>query len=78
MDIKKCSFCGNPIEPGTGKMLVRNDGSIYFFCSSKCENNMALGRIARKTKWTKQAKAKKIESETKKKAKPKKVKKAKK
>lgn len=47
----KCSFCGSPIELGTGKMFVRSDGNIYFFCSSKCENNFALGRVSRKTEW---------------------------
>ncbi|MDI6889203.1 MAG: 50S ribosomal protein L24e [Methanocellales archaeon] len=63
MDGKKCSFCGNPIEPGTGKMFVRSDGSVHFFCSSKCESNMTLGRTARKLKWTKRAKAGKVEKE---------------
>lgn len=48
---KKCSFCGLPIELGTGKMFVRSDGTIYFFCSSKCENNFALGRVSRKIEW---------------------------
>ncbi|MEM5782605.1 MAG: 50S ribosomal protein L24e, partial [Candidatus Aenigmatarchaeota archaeon] len=36
----KCSFCGNEIEKGTGTMFVKNDGKIFFFCSSKCEKNM--------------------------------------
>ncbi len=53
METKKCSFCSNPIETGTGKMFVKRDGSVYYFCSSKCENNMGLGRVPRKTKWTK-------------------------
>ncbi|MFC1786470.1 50S ribosomal protein L24e [Halobacteriota archaeon] len=47
----KCSFCGTSIELGTGKMFVRSDGDVYFFCSSKCENNFALGRVPRKTGW---------------------------
>lgn len=55
----KCSFCGSPIELGTGKMFVRSDGTIYFFCSSKCENNFALGRVSRKTEWVRK-KVKKI------------------
>jgi len=34
-------------------MLVRNDGSILYFCSNKCRKNMLkLGRDARKFKWT--------------------------
>jgi len=50
---KNCSFCGNSVKPGTGTMLVRNDGSILYFCSNKCRKNMLkLGRDARKFKWT--------------------------
>lgn len=36
----KCTFCSNEMEQGTGKMLVKNDGKIIYFCSSKCEKNM--------------------------------------
>ncbi|RLG69678.1 MAG: 50S ribosomal protein L24e [Methanobacteriota archaeon] len=51
---RECSFCKEKIEPGTGKMLVRNDGSIYFFCSSKCEKNLLkLRRKPFRTRWTK-------------------------
>lgn len=35
--MRTCSFCNKEIEEGTGKMYVKKDGSIYFFCSSKCE-----------------------------------------
>ena len=43
------------IEDGTGKMYVKRDGTIYFFCSSKCEKNMIkLGRVSRKVKWVKE------------------------
>jgi large subunit ribosomal protein L24e len=50
---RNCSFCGNPIEPGTGKMYVRKDGTIYTFCSNKCKKNrIDLGRVPRRTKWT--------------------------
>jgi len=52
MEKRKCSFCGEGIEPGTGKMFVKRDGTIYYFCSSKCEKNMALGRIPRRVEWT--------------------------
>ncbi|MDG6257827.1 MAG: 50S ribosomal protein L24e [Methanomicrobiaceae archaeon] len=48
-----CSFCGEKIEPGTGKMYVRKDGTIFYFCSSKCQNNYRLGRIPRRVVWTK-------------------------
>ena len=44
-----CSFCNKEIEEGTEKMYVKKDGSIYFFCSSKCGKNMIkLGRDSRK------------------------------
>jgi large subunit ribosomal protein L24e len=50
---RSCSFCGNDIEPGTGKMFIRKDGTIYLFCSSKCQRNLLnLGRIPRWTPWT--------------------------
>jgi nucleoside-diphosphate kinase len=32
-------------------MFVRKDGTVYFFCSSKCERNFGLGRKGRKVKW---------------------------
>jgi len=50
----KCSFCGNEIEQGTGKIYVQIDGKILNFCSMKCEKNkIKLKRKARKQKWTK-------------------------
>lgn len=49
---RKCSFCGRPIEPGTGLVLVKNDGSLLWFCSSKCrKNSIKLRRNPRKVKW---------------------------
>ena len=47
-----CSFCGVQLEPGTGKMQVRKDGAIFYFCSSKCQNNNKLGRVPRRVEWT--------------------------
>ena len=50
----RCSFCGETLKPATGKMYVKKDGKILFFCSNKCEKNMLkLGRKARTLKWTK-------------------------
>lgn len=49
---RECDFCGDDIEPGTGTMLVQNDGSTIMFCSSKCEKNADLGREARDVGWT--------------------------
>ena len=54
MEAKICSFCGKEIEIGTGKMFVKRDGKIFYFCSRKCEKNMLeLKRNPRKLKWTK-------------------------
>lgn len=51
--VRKCSFCGSKIEPGTGKMYVTKSGKVLYFCSSKCQKNMIeLGRIPRKVRWT--------------------------
>ena len=53
---KKCSFCGKVIEPGTGKMFVRKDGTVLYFDSSKCYKNMIqMKRVARTTRWTAKA-----------------------
>lgn len=53
---RKCSFCGEPIEPGTGKMFVRKDGTILYFDTNKCYKNMIeLKRVARTTLWTEKA-----------------------
>ncbi len=52
MEWKTCGFCGRKIEPGTGKKIVKKDGSVMFICSSKCEKNYRMGRVARRLKWT--------------------------
>lgn len=50
---KVCTFCGDEIEPGTGRMYIKKDGIVYNFCSSKCFKNMiVLGRVPRRTTWT--------------------------
>jgi large subunit ribosomal protein L24e len=49
-----CSFCGHEFPPGTGMIYVRNDGTILWFCSSKCrKSSIDLKRDSRKVKWTK-------------------------
>lgn len=47
-----CSFCGEELEPGTGKLFVRKDGAIFYFCSSKCQSNYRLRRVPRRVEWT--------------------------
>ena len=52
----RCSFCGTPIKKGTGKMFVKTDGKILYFCSNKCEKNLLkLKRKPRDVKWTLEA-----------------------
>ena len=54
---KRCSFCNALLEPGTGKMFVKRDGTVLYFCSSKCERNMLkLRRKSRRLKWAASAK----------------------
>ncbi|UCD26299.1 MAG: 50S ribosomal protein L24e [Candidatus Bathyarchaeota archaeon] len=49
-----CSFCGHEFPPGTGAMYVRNDGTLLWFCSSKCrKSSVELKRDSRKVRWTK-------------------------
>lgn len=52
--IKPCSFCDRSVPKGAGTMLVKNDGTVLWFCSAKCRKNMLeLKRDPRKLKWTK-------------------------
>lgn len=49
----KCSFCGKPVSKGTGVMYIKRDGTVFFFCSKKCEKNiLKLGRNPSRFKYT--------------------------
>lgn len=49
----KCAFSGKEIPKGKGKMYVKDNGTVLWFYSSKCEKNMLkLKRDPRKFKWT--------------------------
>lgn len=49
----RCTFCGKEISRGKGKMYIKKDGKIFYFCSSKCEKNqLKHKRKARTLKWT--------------------------
>jgi len=49
----KCNFCGKEEHAFIGIHLIKNDGSINYFCSHKCRlNTLKLGRDRRKIKWT--------------------------
>lgn len=51
----KCSFCGREVIKGTGKIVVKKEGTMHYFCSNKCEKNLLkLKRNPLKTKWTKE------------------------
>lgn len=48
-----CSFCSGDVLKGTGIMYSKRDGTLYYFCSSKCKKNqLVLGREGRRHKWT--------------------------
>ncbi|MBW2978942.1 50S ribosomal protein L24e [Candidatus Woesearchaeota archaeon] len=50
--MEKCSFCNQELKPGTGKMYVKKDGKILYFCSRKCEKNLlTLKRKPANIKW---------------------------
>jgi large subunit ribosomal protein L24e len=49
----RCSFCGEELAIGKGKIYAKKDGTTYHFCSNKCEKNqIVLKRKPAKTKWT--------------------------
>ncbi|ADQ66797.1 50S ribosomal protein L24e [Halogeometricum borinquense] len=54
---RTCDYSGEEIEPGTGTMYVKNDGSILHFKDSKAEKNYFLGREARDLEWTAEGQA---------------------
>jgi large subunit ribosomal protein L24e len=50
---RQCSFCAQEIEPGTGSMFVKRDGSVFHFCSGSCrKQQLHLGRVGHRFKWT--------------------------
>ena len=82
----ECSFCRKLVKSGTGLLYVKKDGSMFLFCSGKCEKNaLKLKRNPAKTRWTEtyhalkkpqeEKKHKKTEKPEKKEKKPKKPKK---
>ena len=57
VETRTCDFSGEEIEPGTGTMYVRNDGTVLHFKDSKAEKNYFLGREARDLEWTAEGRA---------------------
>ena len=49
----KCVFCGKEQDSYLGLHYIKNDGSVNYFCSSKCrKNQLKLGRDKKRLKWT--------------------------
>ena len=49
-----CSFCGIELPKGSGRLYAKRDGTVFYFCSSKCmKNQLKLGRVGKKIKWAK-------------------------
>ncbi|MBU0760400.1 MAG: 50S ribosomal protein L24e [Nanoarchaeota archaeon] len=49
----KCTFCGKESHPSKGTHVIKNSGTVNYFCSSKCRaNSEKLKRDKRKIRWT--------------------------
>ena len=49
----RCAFCGKEEYAYKGVHLIKNTGTISYFCSSKCRKNaLFLKRDKRKIRWT--------------------------
>ncbi|KYH26774.1 50S ribosomal protein L24e [Halalkalicoccus paucihalophilus] len=59
VETRTCDYTGEEIEPGTGVMFVRTDGTVLNFVDSKAEKNYFLGREARDLEWTAAGRAEK-------------------
>ncbi|WP_248897205.1 50S ribosomal protein L24e [Haloplanus halobius] len=57
VDTRTCDYTGEEIEPGTGTMYVKKDGTILHFKDSKAEKNYFLGREPRDLEWTEEGQA---------------------
>jgi large subunit ribosomal protein L24e len=51
-----CSFCKDNYEFPKGTSVVQKDGTVRYYCSSKCRKNSEMGRDNRKVKWVKKRK----------------------
>jgi large subunit ribosomal protein L24e len=60
-----CSFCKNNYEFPKGTTVVQKDGSVKYYCSSKCRKNLEMGRLSKKVKWIRKSDVIKTEKEKK-------------
>jgi len=51
-----CTFCKTQYPVEKGVSIVQKDGSVKYFCSSKCRKNAKMGRDSRKVKWVRKKK----------------------
>lgn len=69
MTLARCTYCGKEYEDFTGTYLIKNDGSMNYYCSLKChKNHLKLGRDKRTLKWTvafRESQHKRLEAEKK-------------
>ena len=56
-----CSFCKNNYEFPKGTTVVQKEGSVKYYCSSKCRKNSEMGRQNKKVKWVKKSDVVKVE-----------------
>jgi len=47
----KCTFCKRDYEIPFGMTIIQKDGTIKYFCSSKCRKNSVMGRDNKKVGW---------------------------
>tara|TARA_Y100000034_G_C6765389_1_gene341148 strand:+ start:101 stop:328 length:228 start_codon:yes stop_codon:yes gene_type:complete len=50
-----CSFCKNNYEFPLGTTVVQKEGSVKYYCSSKCRKNSEMGRQNKKVKWVRKS-----------------------
>ncbi|MFH1238169.1 MAG: 50S ribosomal protein L24e [archaeon] len=46
-----CSFCKNGYQFPRGTTVIQKDGSVKYYCSSKCRKNSEMGRLSKKVNW---------------------------
>jgi len=50
-----CWFCKNSYEFPKGISVVQKDGSVRYYCASKCRKNAEMGRNNRKVNWVRKS-----------------------
>ncbi len=58
-----CWFCKNNYEFPKGISIVQRDGSVRYFCGSKCRKNSQMGRNNKKVSWVRKSLIAKQEKE---------------